>query len=170
MSVQRPNSDESGYGSVGIVNRFREFASTFTARVVGSSLANPYATISSAIGSLSGPLHGGANEEVLIQLEEIGSPDKVKPWLDLPNLPYLPDPSNQTHLRRQVTFIDVDLVVGEAARHLDPLLGSDAIEQRMRVSVTQFAVVLEDIEAAGRHFAPRRRAVMVIWWNPSFPA
>ena len=57
-------------------------ASTFTARVVGSSLANPYASISSAIGSLSGPLHGGANEEVLIQLEEIGSKENVKPWLD----------------------------------------------------------------------------------------
>lgn len=57
-------------------------ASTFTARVVGSTLANPYQVIASAIGSLSGPLHGGANEEVLHQLEEIGSPENVKAWLD----------------------------------------------------------------------------------------
>ena len=57
-------------------------ASTFTARVTGSTLANPYQTIASAIGSLSGPLHGGANEEALTQFEEIGSPDKVKGWLD----------------------------------------------------------------------------------------
>jgi citrate synthase len=57
-------------------------ASTFTARVTGSSLANPYATISAAIGSLSGPLHGGANEEVLEMLDEIGSADKAKNWLD----------------------------------------------------------------------------------------
>jgi citrate synthase len=57
-------------------------ASTFTARVIGSSLANPYAVISGACGSLSGPLHGGANEEVLIQLEEIAAKDNVKPWLD----------------------------------------------------------------------------------------
>ena len=57
-------------------------ASTFTARVTGSSLANPYATISAAIGSLSGPLHGGANEEVLEQLNEIGTVQNVKPWLD----------------------------------------------------------------------------------------
>jgi len=57
-------------------------ASTFTARVTGSSLANPYATISAAIGSLSGPLHGGANEEVLEQLNDIGVVDNVKPWLD----------------------------------------------------------------------------------------
>src|SRR5438132_8403998 len=57
-------------------------ASTFTARVTGSTLATPYQTIASAIGSLSGPLHGGANEEVLRQLEEIGGPDKVQKWLD----------------------------------------------------------------------------------------
>jgi citrate synthase len=57
-------------------------ASTFTARVTGSSLANPYATISAAVGSLSGPLHGGANEEVLEQLNEIGTVHNVKPWLD----------------------------------------------------------------------------------------
>ena len=47
-------------------------ASTFTARVTGSTLANPYTVDRSAIGSLSGPLHGGANEEVLRQFEEIG--------------------------------------------------------------------------------------------------
>lgn len=57
-------------------------ASTFTARVTGSSLANPYAVISAAIGSLSGPLHGGANEKALAQFEEIGGPEHVKGWLD----------------------------------------------------------------------------------------
>lgn len=57
-------------------------ASTFTARVTGSSLANPYAVISSAIGTLSGPLHGGANEEALEQFEAIGGPEKVQAWLD----------------------------------------------------------------------------------------
>jgi len=57
-------------------------ASTFTARVTGSTLATPYQTIASAIGSLSGPLHGGANEEALRQFEEIGGPEKVKAWLD----------------------------------------------------------------------------------------
>ncbi|MFO0800647.1 MAG: citrate synthase [Gemmataceae bacterium] len=57
-------------------------ASTFTARVTGSTLANPYHVIGAAIGSLAGPLHGGANEEVLHQLAEIGSVENVKPWLD----------------------------------------------------------------------------------------
>jgi citrate synthase len=57
-------------------------ASTFTARVTGSTLATPYHTIASAIGSLSGPLHGGANEEALRQFEDIGGPEKAKPWLE----------------------------------------------------------------------------------------
>jgi citrate synthase len=57
-------------------------ASTFSGRVTGSTLANPYTVISSAIGTLTGPLHGGANEQVLDMLEEIGSPDNVRSWLD----------------------------------------------------------------------------------------
>jgi citrate synthase len=57
-------------------------ASTFTARVTGSALANPFAVVASAVGTLSGPLHGGANEEALEQAAEIGGSDKVKAWLD----------------------------------------------------------------------------------------
>jgi citrate synthase len=57
-------------------------ASTFSGRVTGSTLANPYTVISSAIGTLTGPLHGGANEQVLDMLDEIGSPENVRAWLD----------------------------------------------------------------------------------------
>ena len=57
-------------------------ASTFAARVTGSTLATPFQTMASAIGALSGPLHGGANEEALRQFEEIGAADNVKPWLE----------------------------------------------------------------------------------------
>lgn len=56
-------------------------ASTFSGRVTGSTLANPYTVVSSAIGTLTGPLHGGANEEVLDMLEEIGTQANVKAWL-----------------------------------------------------------------------------------------
>src|SRR5262245_52249522 len=56
-------------------------ASTFSARVTASTLANPYTVISAAIGTLTGPLHGGANEEVLEMLDEISSVEEVKPWL-----------------------------------------------------------------------------------------
>lgn len=51
--------------------------STFSARAVGSSKAGIYGLISSAVNSLSGPLHGGANERVIRTLEKIGSPDQV---------------------------------------------------------------------------------------------
>jgi citrate synthase len=57
-------------------------ASTFSARVTGSTLANPYTVISSAIGTLTGPLHGGANEEALDMLDEIGSVENARPWLE----------------------------------------------------------------------------------------
>src|SRR4051812_13866498 len=56
-------------------------ASTFSARVTGSTLADPYTVVSSAIGTLTGPLHGGANEEALAVFEQIGSPERVQPWL-----------------------------------------------------------------------------------------
>ena len=57
-------------------------ASTFTAMVTSSTLANPTQVIASAIGSLSGPLHGGANQKVVSMLEEIKSKDNVSSWLD----------------------------------------------------------------------------------------
>jgi citrate synthase len=57
-------------------------ASTFSGRVTGSTLANPYTVVSSAIGTLTGPLHGGANEEVLDMLDAIGSMNNVRPWAE----------------------------------------------------------------------------------------
>jgi citrate synthase len=57
-------------------------ASTFSARVTASTLTDPYAVVASAVGTLAGPLHGGANEDVLEMLEEIGTVDQVEPWLD----------------------------------------------------------------------------------------
>ena len=56
-------------------------ASTFTARVVASTLSDMYSAISAAIGALKGPLHGSANEGVIHMLEEIGSVDKVDAWV-----------------------------------------------------------------------------------------
>lgn len=57
-------------------------ASTFSARVTIATLSDMYSAITSAIGTLKGPLHGGANEGVIHMLEEIGSEDKVDAWLD----------------------------------------------------------------------------------------
>lgn len=57
-------------------------ASTFTAMVTSSTLANASQVVASAIGSLSGPLHGGANEKVVSMLQKIDSKEKIRPWLD----------------------------------------------------------------------------------------
>ncbi len=57
-------------------------ASTFTARVVASSLSTCYCSISAAVGSLYGSLHGGANERVMDMVDAIGSKESVEGWID----------------------------------------------------------------------------------------
>jgi len=57
-------------------------ASTFSGLVTASTLADPYTVVSSAVGTLKGPLHGGANERVLSMLTEIGTVDKVRPFIE----------------------------------------------------------------------------------------
>lgn len=57
-------------------------ASTFTARVITSTLSDLYSAVVGAIGALKGPLHGGANEAVLHIFDEIGDADNVVPWLE----------------------------------------------------------------------------------------
>jgi 2-methylcitrate synthase/citrate synthase II len=56
-------------------------ASTFAARVTASTLADIYSAIVTAIGALEGPLHGGANEQAMTMLREIGSPKAAEPWV-----------------------------------------------------------------------------------------
>ncbi len=57
-------------------------ASTFSAMVTASTLTDPYAVVASAVGTLAGPLHGGANEEVISMLDEIGSVENVRPFVE----------------------------------------------------------------------------------------
>ena len=56
-------------------------ASTFTARTIASSTSDIYSAVVGAIGSLKGPLHGGANEAVMHMLEEVGNPDRAREWM-----------------------------------------------------------------------------------------
>ncbi len=56
-------------------------ASTFTARIIASTLADMFSAITGAIAALKGPLHGGANEEAMKMLEEIGSPDRAEAYV-----------------------------------------------------------------------------------------
>jgi len=56
-------------------------ASTFAARVTAATMSDIYSSVTSAIGALKGPLHGGANEEVMKVLQEIGDPAKAEAWV-----------------------------------------------------------------------------------------
>jgi 2-methylcitrate synthase/citrate synthase II len=56
-------------------------ASTFAARVTASTMADIYAAVTSALGTLKGPLHGGANEQAMTMLRQISSPDAGDAWI-----------------------------------------------------------------------------------------
>jgi 2-methylcitrate synthase len=56
-------------------------ASTFTARIVASTLADIFSAITAAIGTLKGPLHGGANEEAMKSFEEVGKPENAEAYV-----------------------------------------------------------------------------------------
>ena len=57
-------------------------ASTFSAMVTASTLANPFASISAAVGTLAGSLHGGANEDVLNMLDDIGDAKNARNYVE----------------------------------------------------------------------------------------
>jgi len=57
-------------------------ASTFTGRVIVSTLSDIHSAVSGALGSLKGPLHGGANEKAMEMFLQIGDPDKAEAWVD----------------------------------------------------------------------------------------
>jgi len=56
-------------------------ASTFAARAIASSLSDMHSAVTGAVGSLKGPLHGGANEAVMHMLEDIGSADRAEQYI-----------------------------------------------------------------------------------------
>src|SRR5881409_1467677 len=65
-----------------ILHADHEFnASTFAARVTAATLSDMYSAITSAIGALKGPLHGGANEQVMIMVDKIKDPAKAEAWI-----------------------------------------------------------------------------------------
>ena len=57
-------------------------ASTFTARIITSTMSDLYSAVTGAIGALKGPLHGGANEAVMHVFDEIGTAEKAEAWLE----------------------------------------------------------------------------------------
>ena len=65
-----------------ILHADHEFnASTFAARVTAATLSDVHSAVTSAIGALKGPLHGGANEQVMLMVEQIRSPERADAWI-----------------------------------------------------------------------------------------
>ncbi len=70
------------FDSALILHADHEFnASTFTARCIAATLSDIYSAVTGAIGALKGPLHGGANEQVMRMLLKITEPTKAKEWI-----------------------------------------------------------------------------------------
>ena len=79
LTGQKPNSiSEKAFDVALVLHADHELnASTFAARVTAATLSDIYSAITSAIGALKGPLHGGANEDVIKMLLEVGEADKA---------------------------------------------------------------------------------------------
>ncbi|MDA0659857.1 MAG: bifunctional 2-methylcitrate synthase/citrate synthase [Planctomycetota bacterium] len=80
--IPRPEIVKAFDGSLTLYAEHGFNASTFAARVIVSTLSDLCSAVTGAIGSLKGTLHGGANEAVMIMLQEIGTEERAKPWLD----------------------------------------------------------------------------------------
>ena len=81
---EKPDADEARMFDICLIlHADHELnASTFTTRVVAGTLADMYGAVTAGIAALAGPLHGGANTNVMKMLLEIGDIDKVEPWVD----------------------------------------------------------------------------------------
>lgn len=81
---ERPDAEEARMFDIALIlHADHELnASTFTTRVVSGTLAGIYGAVTAGIAALAGPLHGGANTNVMKMLIEIGDLDKVEAWVD----------------------------------------------------------------------------------------
>lgn len=84
MNGTMPDADEAHMFDVCLIlHADHELnASTFTTRVVSGTLADVYGAVTAGIAALAGPLHGGANTNVMKMLLEIGDADKIDGWID----------------------------------------------------------------------------------------
>ena len=84
MRGERAEADEARIFDIALIlHADHELnASTFTTRVVAGTLADMYGAVTAGIAALAGPLHGGANTNVMKMLIEIGDADKIDNWLD----------------------------------------------------------------------------------------
>ena len=129
-------------------------ASTSTVRISASSMANPYACIASGIASLWGPMHGGANEAVVVMLEEIGTRqnlpsfvDKVKGKVDGVRL------MGFGH-RVYKTFDPRATIMKDLANDISVMLGSNSTNETFHLALELEDIALKDDYFIKRHLYP----------------
>jgi citrate synthase len=139
LTGERPGEEAARAMDMALVlHADHEFnASTFTARVAASTLADVHGAITAALATLKGPLHGGANEAVMQALEQIGRPERAAPWvaeafaakrkvMGFGHAVYRTEDPRATHLRemsrrmgeetRQGKWFDITAALEEAVR------------------------------------------------------
>ncbi|HEV8474246.1 MAG TPA: citrate/2-methylcitrate synthase [Methylomirabilota bacterium] len=159
-----------------IMHADHEFnASTFAARVTAATLSDVHSAVTSGIGALKGPLHGGANEQVMLMVEKIKDPAKAEPWIrkalaDKARLMgfghrvYNVEDPRAKHLRRlaaelgeqagstvNVQIIDTVRRVVEQEKHIYPNvdLYSGAAYASMGIATDQFTPIFAMSRVAG---------------------
>jgi len=109
-------------------------ASTFSARVTSSTLADIYAAVTAALATLKGPLHGAANEEAMKMLREIGAPERVESWV-------------QDRLACQEKIMGFGHRVYKKADARVPIMRDVARQLGQRMRETQWVEVCEQLES-----------------------
>jgi citrate synthase len=159
-----------------ILHADHEFnASTFAARVTAATLSDLHSAVVSGIGALKGPLHGGANEQVMLMVEKIGSPARAEAWIrkaladkarvmGFGHRVYRVEDPRAKHLRRlamelgqeagntdSVKILDTVARVVSADKHIFPNvdLFSGAAYKTMGVATDQFTPIFAMSRVAG---------------------
>lgn len=112
-------------------------ASTFAARVTAATLADLHAAVTSAVGALEGPLHGGANEAVMRVVEEIGQPERAEDWVAAKlaageKIPGFGHRVYRTTDPRAVVLAGLARELGEEAGDIRPYRVTAALESAVR--------------------------------------
>lgn len=153
--------------------------STFTARTIASTGADAGACLVGAIGSLSGPLHGGAPSRALAALEEIGSPDKIDQWvrhkvesgdriMGFGHAIYKTDDPRSLMLREVATSLGGDLVdfAKQVERKVVEILAELKPGRNLYTNVEFYAgVVMEQCGVPRDMFTPTFTASRMVGWS-----
>jgi citrate synthase len=134
-----------------ILHADHEFnASTFAARVTAATLSDMYSAITSGIGALKGPLHGGANEQVMRMVEQIRTPDRAEGWIrkaladkarvnGFGHRVYRTEDPRAKHLRRLATELGEQIGDTDAVRILDTVARNVTAEKQIYPNVDLYS-------------------------------